>query len=309
MFNGANNMQQLKNTNYPNQPAVKTRKFKRSKKLYSLITAIILIVVIVGVLLIPQGSATIPLTVNYHVGEKMVYATTDSITYTVANSILPPGNDGLTPNNATIPGQETTTVLSFDGEFYTMNDSFTSTIQNRPFSFSMLEKMNNSVYSAIIFNLGNSSEEIPSGPFDNAHIAQLLNQPVVKVGDSVTVPYSEILGNSSPSNLQGSLTLTFKGIQDLTVPAGTYKVFRIDLTSNMITTIKIPLPLNGNFLPPTTPTTLTQTLNSNDQIYFEYGTMRQIKSSIQETTISESAKINQTMTTLSSTTLNQDVNP
>ena len=308
MFISAN-FAQLESTDLPGQPALKPRKLKRSRKLLVLIAAVMLVVVVVGVLLIPQGAATIPLIVNYTVGEKLVYDTTDSINYAVANSILPPGNDGLTPNNATIPGQETMDVLSFDGEFYSINNTFTSTIQNRPFSFSMLEKMNNSGYSAIIFNLGNSSEEIPSGPFNNSHFAQLLNQPVVKVGDSVTVPYSEILGNSSLSKLQGHLTLTFKGIQDLTVPAGTYKVFRIDLTSSMITTIKIPLPLTGNYLPPTAPTTITQTLNSNDQMYFEYGTMRQIESSIQETSISESAKINYTISTLSETKLNQDIKP
>ena len=226
------------------------------------------------------------------------------------NSILPPGNDGLTPNNATVLGQETMDVLSFDGGFYTINNSYTSTIQNRPFTFSMLEKMNNTGYSAMIFNSGNSSEELPSGSFDNSQFAQLLSQPVVKVGDyTVTVPYSELLGNSSQSNLQGNLTLTFKGIQDLNVPAGTYKVFRIDLTGNIITTVKLPLPLNGNYLPPTVPTTMTQTLKSNDQMYFEYGTMCQIESSMQETTISESSKLNYTMTTTSDMTLNQDTPP
>lgn len=300
----------MDSSNLSEQPTIKSQRFKLFvKKFYVLITVLIAVVVIVGALLIPQGAASIPLNVNYNVGEKMVYNTTNSISYLVANSTLPSGNDGLTTNNVTITGQETMEVLSFDGEFYTINNTLTMTIQSRPLSFSMLEKMNNTGYSAFLFTLGNTSEEIPNGPLDNPQFAQLLNRPVVKVGDSVTCQYP-VLGNVS-SNLQttGDVTLTFKGIQDLSVPTGTYKVFRIDLTGNSKSTIKLSLPLNGNFLTPTEPTTITTNSSINEQLYFEYGTMRQIESSNQMTSISESAALNYTMRTTSNSILNQDINP
>jgi hypothetical protein len=51
----------------------------------------------------------------------------------------------------------------------------------------------------------------------------------VKVGDSVTVPFPS--ANVS-FGITGTLTMTFGGIQEITVPAGTFKVFRIDVTSN-----------------------------------------------------------------------------
>jgi hypothetical protein len=45
------------------------------KKLY-VVAAIVAVAVIAVALLIPQGAATIPLNVDYEVGEKMVYDTT-----------------------------------------------------------------------------------------------------------------------------------------------------------------------------------------------------------------------------------------
>ena len=80
--------------------------------------------------------------------------------------------------------------------------------------------------------------------------------------------------------------MTFKGLQDLTVPAGTYKVFRIDLScNNLKMDYQSPLSNFTNIIQ----FDINMNADINYQIYIEYGTMRQIKSSVQETITLSSA--------------------
>ena len=104
----------------------------------------------------------------------------------------------------------------------------------------------------------------------------------------------------SSLQITGHLILTFKGIQDLTVPAGTYKVFRVDLTSNNLSlTINLSFPHEN----------ITTSLTMNYQMYIEYNTMRQIESSMQQTAEFQSTQLNYTMSTTNDMTLYQDINP
>ena len=112
-----------------------------------------------------------------------------------------------------ITEQQTIEVINFDGEYYTLNHTITMTLGDKPFSFSTLEKMNKTGYSAYIFNLGNTTQEIPNTTItSNSYLTQLLNKPEVKVGDSINVPYPSI---SSSMAMTGDLTMTFKGFEDL----------------------------------------------------------------------------------------------
>jgi hypothetical protein len=310
MYNEVN-IGQPESPNLSDIPALKSKKSKRfGKKLYASIAALIAVAVIVGAVLIPQGVASIPLNVNYNVGEKMIYTTATSLALDVNNSTFPT-NGALTSNNVTFSGRETLEVLSFDGQFYTLNNTVTMTEGNRPFTYSSTEKMNKTGYSTILLNLGNTSEEIPDNSFtSNQYLSQLLNKSEVKVGDTVTIPYASIAANLT-SNIQvsGDVTLTFKGFQELTVPAGTYKVFEVDLTSNnLMMTMQTSLPSseNSNVL---TPTTVTIKMEMNYQTYIEYNTMRQIQSAMQETSTLQSIALNYTMRTTTNMTLNQDTVP
>lgn len=207
------------------------------------------------------------------------------------DSAAPPGTSMLTPKNTTINSQQTIEVTGFDGEYYILNHTMTMNLsRSRPISFSMIEKMNKTGYSAYLLNLGSSQQEISNNGLTSAsYLAQLLNQPEVKVGDSVNVPFPS--GNSS-LGITGGLKMTFKGIQDITVPAGNYKVFRIDITSNDLR-MNYQSPLSGlsNF----TPANITISMDMNYQIYVEYGTMRQIKASMQESVSTQSATMNYAM--------------
>src|ERR1700693_4062002 len=62
------------------QPISSQASFKRfGKKLYAAI-AVLAIVIVAVAFFIPQGTATIPLNVNYVIGEKMVYDSTLTMT-------------------------------------------------------------------------------------------------------------------------------------------------------------------------------------------------------------------------------------
>lgn len=241
----------------------------------------------------------------------MVYATAETLSMKTANSTLP-GTEGFPTNsNLTFSGTETMEVLSFDGQIYTLNNTSTITEAGRPFSISNIEKMNKTGYTTTIVNLGNTSEEISGGsPTNDQYLAQLLSKPEVKVGDSVTIPYPALPSNLSSSiQTTGDLTLTFKGYKELTVPAGTFKVFEVDLTSNDLAMTINTSSITGNSTVAVSvePSNITMNLNLSYQMFFEYDTMRQIQSSMQETTTFQSTTLSYTMTNSMDMTLNQDL--
>jgi hypothetical protein len=274
------------------------------RKIYFMIFALTAILILGVTLLIPQGAASIPLNVNYTVGEKMVYDATMTSSFQYGNSTLPTGITSQLPNNTSINMQQTIEVTGFDGEYYTLNHTMTLSTNSKPLSISLTEKMNKTGYSAYLLNLGSTQQEIPNeGVTSTSYLAQLLSKPEVKVGDSVEVPFPS--GNSS-IGITGDLTMTFRGIQDLTVPAGTFKVFRIDITSNNLK-MNYNLPLGS--LSSFTPANITMRLDMNSQMYIEYGTMRQIKSSMQETASMQSATLTYGMSTNMDMTLVDHIAP
>ncbi len=317
----------------------KTKKCFNKKLFIPLVAATAIIVVIVA-LLLPSGSATIQLNVNYNVGEKMIYNTTD--TTTLLN--LPSGSN-LQPENSTTTstGQEIMDVLSFDGQTYTINDTVTLTIEgltnlnnlNRPFSISTTEEINRTGYEERFLSFLNTTTQLPSNELNsNQDLEQLLSVPEVKVGDTITIPEQSLLGNLSSANLEvtGYLTMTFKGFQDLTVPAGTFRVFEVDLVSHDVsTTMKLQLPeitpeptppLNlsltyvGNspipqqsITPHLATFTSTSTSNMTEQTFIEVNTMRLIQTTSDDTFITQTPNGNYTSISISAETLNQDINP
>ena len=270
------------------------------KKLY-VVAAIVAVAVIVVALFIPQGTATIPLNVDYEVGEKMVYDTTVTLNYEDLNSTLIPAGTGVL-NSTSVNAKQTIEVIDFDGEYYTLNQTTTLNIGYKPLSVSMLQKMDKTGCSTYLLNFGGTEHEVPDTSLTStSYLTQLLNKSEVKVGDSVNVPFPSAL---SDIGVTGDLTMTFKGIEDLTVPAGTYKVFRIDITSNDVSMSYNPsTTLSGLNLP----TKIKMDLNY--QIYMEYGTLRQIKSTMQQTSSLQSSIMNYTMTLSMDMTLSDHIKP
>ncbi len=280
----------------PEQPSMQALPKKRlGKKLYVL-AAVIAIAVISIVLLIPKGGAIIPLNVNYVVGEKMTYNTTVTVTgeFSYQNlsttTPLPTG-----PITQTTSMNSSIEVIDFDGESYTLNNTMTVALGQNPSSIWFLQKVNKTGYTtSVLLNIG--STQISSNVSDsgynplggyNPYLSSFLNRSEVRVGDTWAVPLPPM--NNSVVQMTGELMMTFKGFQDLTVPAGTYRVFRVDLTSHDLT-MHINSPQNAGIN-----LAITANMNINGQMYMESGTLRQIKSAVQEDISYESTMMNFTM--------------
>jgi hypothetical protein len=270
------------------------------KKLY-VVAAVIAVAVIAVALLVPQGVATIPLNVDYKVGEKMVYDTTMTMTFDEPDLTFPLAVTGWF-NDTSVSAKQTVEVIAFDGEYYTLNQTTTLILFDKPLRSSMLQKMNKTGCSTYLFNIGGIEHEIPDTSFDsNAHLIQLLNRSEVKVGDSIDVPFPNAV---SSMGVTGGLVMTFRDIEDLTVPAGTYKVFRIDITSKDLSMSYSPSMTSAGM-----DLTTGMDMNLNYQIYMEYGTLRQIKSKMQQTASLQSSMMNYTTPITMDMTLNEHIKP
>jgi hypothetical protein len=238
------------------------------------------IAVIATALLTPRGIAIIPLTVNYTVGEKMIYNSTETMTTQVGNTTIAAGQMEPTPSTIICNSTESVEVIDFDGEYYTLNHTVTLIMEQwSPISFSFVEIVNKTGFSSYFSSVGTqqlvfnaSSDPLSSYSF----ISALLARPEVKVGDTWQVPMST--GNSSFACMHGNLTVTFGGIQDITVPAGTYEVFKIDFSSN---NLSMSLNFPANATGTNVPTTLNMSISG--QKYLEYKTCREIESNIEMT--------------------------
>jgi hypothetical protein len=98
----------------------KGSKRRFGKKLYVLAAAILIIVIVSAFMFSSNSAATVPLSLNYKVGERMVYATSGSTviqTYNQTNNIP---STRTTSSNSTL----TIDVLGFDGTTYTLNNTY-----------------------------------------------------------------------------------------------------------------------------------------------------------------------------------------
>jgi hypothetical protein len=245
----------------------------------------VVIAVIATALLTPRGIAIIPLSVNYTVGEKMIYNTTETLTTQGYNTTTAAGQMGPIPGTISINSTESVEVTDFDGEYYTLNHTMTLTMEQwnpismSPISWSFVEIVNKTGFSSYFHSVGTQQlvYNASSDPFSSYQfISALLARPEVKVGDTWQVPLS--MGNSSFACMRGNLTVTFGGIQDITVPAGTYEVFKIDFSSNNLS-MSFNFPTNATFT--NIPTTINMSISG--QKYLEYKTCREIESNIEMT--------------------------
>jgi hypothetical protein len=197
-------------------------------------------------------AAIIPLSYNYIPGEEMTYNITSIVTTGT-------GQNMSTPQTIRID------VLSFDGENYTINE--TSTVQmpsGSPIIIAVTELVNKTGYATYLN--GTPGTQQLSSMFSN--FGYQFQKDQARVGDVWQVPVK--WGNST-YGMNGTLTYKFYGIQNITVPAGTYQVFRMDVSgSNLILTMNTATML------------LSENATAKGQMYIEYGTCRPVYSEFQE---------------------------
>jgi hypothetical protein len=264
-----------------NQPLLSKRGVKRLGKKFYVLSAVVAVVIIVVALMFPKNvGATVPLNVDYAVGETMIYHQTQTVTFQANNSSTPYAFSAMPPQNeTTISTTITAVVIDFDGQYYTFNytvDTLSSGKSINGVTFSYLEKINKTGYTSHILT-GDSTVRL-SNSSGNPVVKGFLNKIEVHIGESWTVPLiSQALGS-----VEAELTLTFVGIEEITVPAGIYNVVRVDfLSSNYTKAVTVP---QSTFSDNRTVIVPTVNVILSGQMYMEYGTCKQIKS---ETTMTQ----------------------
>ena len=114
-------------------------------------------------------------------------------------------------------------------------------------------------------NLGGDTVNGSGGSFEFVADALELvtKKPQTRVADSWRIPY-----DPSDEGVSGNLVITFYGFENLTVPAGTYYVFKVDIKSDNIIV---------HYSDSSTGSEGNAVFDFDIQIYFEYGSLRQIK--------------------------------
>lgn len=242
------------------EPTVQAASKKRfGRKLYITIAAVAAIAVILAaaVLFVPQTNAdVISLGVHYSAGEKL--------TYDVTSSYSTSTQGGNSSSNISSESTVSVEVVNFDGDTYTLNYTVLTSSAGYSFSTSHLLEVKSTDMVNLLTLLPIALQQYITNTNDTTPVeTAIFNQTQATVGDTWQVPITE--GTSSAPAAE--ITVTFKAIQELTVPAGTFKVFRIDFSQTPAQQSQSSL-ANLNY-------------NVSGQSYLEYGTCKQIQSSLQ----------------------------
>jgi hypothetical protein len=221
---------------------------KRSRKRIYTFLGIVAVVAVASTLIfvlltVPNVGATITLEYNFTPGESLTY-----------NATITQYSTG---QNTSVTATIRMDVTGFDGENYTINET---TISPIPFS-TMTENVNKTGYCTFL-SVGamQSTYCRPIGSF--------FQKEEARVGETWQVPC--YTGNAG-YDFNGTLTYKFGAIQNITVPAGTYKVFKVDVSGSNLT---LALMLSGS--------SFSENMTFNTQMYMEYGTCRLIESETQD---------------------------
>jgi len=232
-----------------------------NRKLYVIVGVVIVALIITGVFFAPKETTATQLSTEYIVGEKMIYASTTTTTYDSTDPAIAEKTTQPMPLDFT----ETVEIIAFDGQYYTLNHTTITAVQ----TFSWLEEISKTGFSNHLVKFNSPWEETLNGGISNiSYISQLMSKSEIKTGDTHTTPYS---GSEFKT---GELKLTFRGYEDLTTSAGTFHVFKVEMTSENLSTHL------GN--ENTDPHGIS-TIVLNYTLYIESGTTRLIKSTIDHT--------------------------
>jgi len=232
---------------------------RRSRKKLGIVVALVAVIAValVAVVFLANPSffamgETVPLTFSYNAGEKMTY----SMTMTM----------DLMGQETTATGTSTLEVLSAQGDTYTIKTT-TSVESAGSSSYTMtMDK------TGRITDYGNLPESVQSSLNSMSFMpgyGSTFPKPEVKVGESWQIPLdSEVSGVS----LQGTVNCKVSEVKSLTVPAGTYNVFKMEISIN-----------NAHASTSSLGTDIEMTMNANGHVYLEKGTGRTVELWFEET--------------------------
>ena len=267
----------------PSPPSTSVEPTRKSrKKLYALL-GIVLIAVLISVVVItffvPGGlGETIPYGFNYAVGEKMVYDLSLSV------------NMGGQSTSET--GMVSMDILSFDGDNYTINETVSFTVQGMPqqeVSFTL--RMNKFGQMTDFSGLPSEMQSIYSMFGGVPGFGSAFNRTEARVGESWQLPMN--LGNST-FNMSGTINYRFGEVQNVTMAAGTFKTFKIEISTN-----DVHASMMG----------VSMSINMHGWIRQEYGTCRAIDMNLEATETASGQGQSMTLTVSMQMTLRQYVKP
>jgi hypothetical protein len=160
-------------------------------------------------------------------------------------------------------------VIGFDGENYTLSQRVTVSMSvGSPLSFNFSQKMNKTGY---VTDVGGTSEFLQAYSMFSP-VGSFWQKEMARVGETLEVPMN--LGSSNFTKVYGNLTMTFGDVRNITVAAGEYRVFRIDVSGiNISMVITVPPPANMS---------ITENFTVSGHMYLEYGTCRLVQSDFQD---------------------------
>lgn len=256
-------------------PASKSASDKKPRRtLYAAIAIVFALALVVSAVLATQGGFTpqasqepeatpdygssMPLRLNYAVGEQMVYETKNIMTNPSA------------ANGDSTTLTKTMHVVGENNEGYQVTEQVDAT----PNILGNLPSVTLNISKASYY--GNFIPDVPSIFYNasaNPTISAYLSQKSVNVGDVWKIPVNT--GNAS-LGMTGEVTLKFAGIEDVAVPAGNFKAMKIEVTSNTLTYHS-----DGTSIIKISEGT---TLQFNGTTYLEQGSCRLIKTELTQLT-------------------------
>jgi len=254
---------------------------KKRHQIFYAIIAVTVVLVVIGatVLLIPQNevsqddSSPRELSLNYAVGERMVYENINAVTNQMTNTEPLPNTDSYSTNSTIIMD-----VISENSKSYTVKQTGTTTILDigtvKPVTLTIDKS---SFYKNFVEPQG---QFIFNNINNNPTLLGYLDQDKITVGDVWIIPINT--GDAS-LEMTGEVTLKFAEIQEITVPAGTFQTMRIEVTSKDLSyhTDYPNMTLNG------------KTVQINDTSYVEMGTFRLIKADLTQTVDSNTVMLSE----------------
>lgn len=259
----------------PNSPMKWSR-----RKFYAGISGLAVALLLLASAIAAPPGENVDLPLSYDVGECMVYEKTEVIVNRLQNTSAPELPEAIDTDsfNSTIT-QEVTNQTDW-GYIIRVNGEATN-VSSNPLLSTLLP-----AGSPLIF--WNAS--------NNPMLSAYLEEISVKTGEVWTLPLD--CANAS-LGLTGQVIVAFAGIEEVTVPAGTYRAVRIEVTSSVLTVN----PDGG------TPYQKGMTLQFNATTYLEQSTCRLIKTELSQETHLNTSEIDAIATVHIEETLIQHKKP
>jgi hypothetical protein len=248
----------------PMTPAITQQPCRSRKKLFiaAALIAIIAVAALAFVLasnpnLFLASGEPVPLQLNYSVGEKMTY----SLTMTMS----------LMGQTETVTGTSTMEVTNIEGDVYTIQSSMSGlssgSITGQNISYTM--KMDKTGRIVDFGNLPESAQSVYDAFSFVPGYGASFGKVEVRLGESWQIPLNAEMGGVS---MQGTANYKVTELKALTVPAGTYNVYKLEISANDIR-------VEAN-APQTTGVSIGA--NMNGYVYSEKGTSQMVQMHMEE---------------------------